>query len=310
MRYPQSLVPCLELEKKVRGILRYNEPLSLHTTFRLGGPADVLIIPSCVEEVLEISDLAFQYHIPLYVIGMGSNLLIADEGLRGIVLKISSPLDELSYAEDTVIAGAGIKCARLIASCLKLDFQGLSFLSGIPGTLGGAIAMNAGTSGLAIGDLLRSAYVYDREKKESVILEQADFNFSYRNSIVKQSERFIILQAVLNINQGSSHQEILSIRSKLLKRKQSQPWQYPNAGCIWKNPPGYIVGKMIEELGMKGLKCGRAQISELHGNFIVHDGKASADHVYHLICHVEEVVFRSLGIRLEREIKILGQFRV
>jgi UDP-N-acetylmuramate dehydrogenase len=295
-----------KLEKIVKGILRYQEPLSLHTTFRLGGLADIFIIPSSLEEIQEIADYADQNSIPLHVIGIGSNLLMSDEGLRGIVLKIASPMDDISFQDDLVIAEAGAKCTRLIADSLRYQFTGLSFLSGIPGTIGGAVAMNAGTCGKAIGDILQSVWLYDRQEKQNCILYSNDLNFSYRESLLKNNDRFIVLQAKLQLSCGDVNNEILMIREKLTKRKESQPLRFPNAGCIWKNPPGRSTGKLIEDLGLKGFRNGRARISELHANFIVHQGRARAREVYELIELVEEKVFKAYGIGLEREIKLLG----
>jgi UDP-N-acetylmuramate dehydrogenase len=297
-----------ELEKIVKGILRYQEPLSNHTTFRLGGMADIFIIPSSLDEIQEIVEFANCKSIPLHVIGMGSNLLISDEGLRGIVLKLASPLDNISFEEDQVLVEAGAKCTRLIADALKNQLTGLSFLSGIPGTIGGAIAMNAGTGGKAIGDILQSVWLYDGVERQNCILFPADLNFAYRDSIFKKGDRYIILQAKLMINQGNVDEEIKIIREKLTQRKQTQPLRYPNAGCIWKNPPGYSTGKLIEELGLKGFRKGRAKISELHANFIVHQGRAKAREVLELINYIEEKVFQTYQIELEREIKILGVF--
>lgn len=302
------LKPIPELEKIVKGILRYQEPLSNHTTFRLGGPADIFIMPSSLDEIQEIVEFANCKSIPLHVIGMGSNLLISDEGLRGIVLKLASPLDNISFEEEQVLVEAGAKCTRLIADALKNQLTGLSFLSGIPGTIGGAIAMNAGTGGKAIGDILQSVWLYDCVDRQNCILFPADLNFAYRDSIFKKSDRYVILQAKLTINSGNVDEEIKVIREKLTKRKLTQPLRYPNAGCIWKNPPGCSAGKLIEDLGLKGFRKGRARISELHANFIVHQGKAKAREVLELIYYIEEKVFQAYQIELEREIKILGLF--
>jgi UDP-N-acetylmuramate dehydrogenase len=300
------LKPNLKLEKIVKGILRYREPLSLHTTFRLGGPVDIFIIPSSLDEIQDIADYADQNSIPLHIIGTGSNLLVADEGLRGIVLKIASPMDDISFQDDLAIAEAGAKCTRLIADSLKHQCTGLSFMSGIPGTIGGAIAMNAGTCGKAIGDILQSVWLYDRQEKQNCILYSSDLKFSYRDSLLKNNDRFIVLQAKLQLTFGNISDEILTIREKLTKRKESQPLRFPNAGCIWKNPFGYSTGKMIEDLGLKGFRNGRARISELHANFIVHQGRAKAKEILELIEIVEEKVFKAYGICLEREIKLLG----
>lgn len=297
-----------ELEKIVKGILRYQEPLSNHTSFRLGGPADIFIIPSSLDEIQDIVEYADRCSLPLHVIGVGSNLLVSDEGLRGIVLKLASPLDAISFEDEQVLVEAGAKCTRLIADALKNHLTGLSFLSGIPGTIGGAIAMNAGTGGKAIGDMLQSVWLYDRQERQNCILFPAELNFAYRDSLFKNNDRYIILQAKLLINSGNVEEEIRIIREKLSKRKQSQPLRYPNAGCIWKNPPGYSTGKMIEELGLKGYRKGRARISEIHANFIVHQGKAKAREVLELMNSVEEQVFHAYRVQLEREIKILGIF--
>lgn len=308
MDCPSSFRRYPELEKKVRGVLRYRELLSLHTTFRLGGPAEVFIIPSCTEEVWEISDFAAKNNLPFYVIGMGSNLLIADEGLKGIVVKIAQPLDDIVFNENTVRVGAGVRCTQLIAQCIKQHRESFSFMAGIPGTLGGAVTMNAGTQGQSIGEVLCSAWLYDREQKKWEQFKQKDFNFTYRKSILQDSNRWILLQMELSIKKANSEEEIHQVRKKLLSRKLTQPLQHPNAGCIWKNPQGFSTGKLIEALGLKGLCIGKAMISAQHANFIVHHGKACAREVFELILEVEEQVKKKYGILLEREIKILGNF--
>ncbi len=304
----QSCRRYSELEKKICGVLRYQESMALHTSFRVGGPAEIFIIPSCTDEVQEIVYFASHHGLPIQIMGMGSNLLVSDEGLRGIVLKIASPLDGVAFEDHQVTAEAGLKCIRLIAQCFRHKLHGLDFLSGIPGTLGGAVAMNAGAFGHAISDRLHSALVYDQEALDWQIFYSKDFQFSYRDSLIQKSNRYVLLQITLDLVPGMEKDEITRIREKLIKRKLTQPLQYPNAGCIWKNPPGNSAGKIIEELGLKGYCYGHARISELHGNFIIHDGSSNAGEIFALIKLVEEHVYQGTGIQLEREIKILGNF--
>ncbi len=308
MDCPKSFRRYPELEKKVKGVLRYGELLSLHTTFRLGGPAEVFIIPSCMEEVWEISDFAKKMNLSFYVMGMGSNLLISDEGLQGIVVKIAQPMDDIEFTENSIIAGAGVRCAQLIAHCIRQGRESFDFMAGIPGTLGGAVAMNAGTQGQSIGDRLRSAWIYDRKLQKWTQFRQNDFCFSYRKSILSNMDRWIVLQMDLQVGISNPDEEIIKVRKNLYARKLAQPLQYANAGCIWKNPPGKATGKLIQDLGLKGYSHGNAMISHEHANFIIHHGKADANDVFRLILKVEEQVEKKYGIILDREIKILGKF--
>lgn len=294
-----------ELSKIVRGVVCYNEPMANHTSFKVGGPAETLIIPYESEDIYNILKFSKENDIPISVIGSGTNLLVSDKGVKGIVIKINSPYENISFSGERVKVSAGVKISKLLYECMNRNLSGLEFLTGIPGTVGGAICMNAGIGTHSISMFFLKGSVIDMDTLDVKELSHKDFSFDYRWSVIQKSKK-IILDAVFGLKEGEFSE--ISEKVKILqdKRLKTQPLNFPNAGCIWKNPPETFAGKLIEEAGLKGFSIGGASISDLHANFIVNSNNAKAQDIYDLIRYVEDIVYNKFNICLEREIKLFG----
>ena len=294
-----------ELERVIKGLVYYDEPMANHTSFKVGGPAEILIMPTVNEDIYNILKFSKENDIPINVIGAGTNLLVSDKGIKGIVIKINSSLENIFFSDEKVKVSAGVKVSKLLRECMNKNLSGLEFLTGIPGTVGGATCMNAGISNQSISMFFLKGLVIDMDNLDIKELSHKDFFFDYRWSII-QKGRKIILDAVFNLKKDEFYE--ISERVKILqdKRLRTQPLNLPNAGCIWKNPPETFAGKLIEEAGLKGYSIGGASISNLHANFIVNSNNAKAQDIYDLIRYVEETVYNKFNICLEREIKLFG----
>lgn len=294
-----------DLRALIKGEVRSNELLSKHTSWRIGGPAEVLAIPAEIADLRLIIKYAKEKVVPLTIIGNGTNILASDNGVKGIVVKIEEGLNGCEVNGTDIAAGAGIRLAQLVAVARDTGIGGLEFLAGIPGTLGGAVAMNAGAHGAAISDILREVTVMDRD---GVISRRKPGNLGlgYRTSNLANWS-MIVLGAVLTGYPEEKKVIAGRIKNYLTFRKKFQPLDYPNAGSVFKNPPGHSAGKLIEEAGCKGLRVGDAQVSEKHANFIINLGSATAEDVLNLTHKVRERVLRSSGIKLGLEICILGR---
>ena len=282
-----------------------NEPMSRHTTFRVGGPCDALIEVESEDEILKSVKYLKENDIPYYIIGNGSNLLVRDEGISGVVVEISSGLSKIKRIdENTFEAGAGIKLSRLAAYALENELTGLEFASGIPGTLGGAVFMNAGAYNGEISQVVENTRYYDVFKEKIVILEQNEHNFGYRSSIFQKNSG-IILGNRIKLKKGNRELIRSRMEELALKRRTVQPLEYPSAGSTFKRPEGYFAGKLIEEAGLRGYKIGGAQVSEKHCGFIINRGDASAADILGLIEYVKLKVYENSGVLLEEEVRIL-----
>jgi UDP-N-acetylmuramate dehydrogenase len=271
------------------------------TSFRIGGPVDIYIEPTDTEELSALVSYLRQSDSACLVLGNGSNILISDEGFRGVVLNIEKHFSDLSVDEGVVTAGAGARLSKFVDFCVRQGMAGSEMLAGIPGTLGGAVIMNAGAYGGEISDYMLDATVL----REGAVrtLTTKDCGFRYRGSDLR---RDIVLGARFRFPAGDI--EALKARRKelLLKRNAAQPVQHPNAGSIFKNPAGGYAAKLIEECGLKGTRFGGAVISEQHANFIVNDEGAQATDVVDAINHVRRVVYDRTGVELEPEIQLIG----
>ncbi|MDF2533196.1 MAG: murB [Clostridia bacterium] len=286
--------------------IKYNEPMSQHTSFKVGGPADILIEPAEVEELKKALSFVRQHQLPYYVIGNGTNLLVGDKGIRGVVIKVGESFGDIEITGDEVIAECGVLLSTLSKVVARNTLTGLEFASGIPGFLGGAIAMNAGAYGGEMKDIVEWVEVLD-ENLELQRYNNAEMEFTYRKSIV-EPRNLIVVRCKMKLKKGNQ-EEINSIMSDLTqKRKTKQPLHLPSAGSTFKRPPGFFAGKLIEDAGLRGFGIGGAQVSELHCGFVVNNGGATAKDVYDLIKHVQQTVFNQFGIKLETEVKILGEF--
>lgn len=285
------------------GDLRTHEPLARYTSWRVGGPADYLYRP------LDVSDLqaylrSLDRHVPLFWMGLGSNLLIRDGGIRGHVIYTRGRLDVLDVLEPSrIYVEAGVPCAHVARVSSEQRQVGAEFLAGIPGTMGGALEMNAGAFGGETWPLVERVLMMNRAG-DLIEREAGEFTIGYR-SVVKPHEEWFI-GAWMRIPVGSNEAGREKIRMLLARRAETQPTNQPSGGSVFKNPPGDHAARLIEQSGLKGLRIGGAQVSEKHANFIVNDGQASAADIEHLIERVRETVWQLHGIQLETEVRMVG----
>lgn len=288
----------------------YDEPMADHTTFRVGGPVDLMVIPENVEQLRQAIRLCRDASIPWYVIGNGSNLLVSDKGYRGVVIKICRNMDLIEKEEKggrlRVRAGAGVLLATLARSVCDDGWTGFEFATGIPGTLGGGITMNAGAYGGEMSQILSGVTVFTAQ---GAIEEwPADrLELGYRKSRI-QKEEAIALEAVMEFEKGDIGQIRETVRSLAAERRKKQPLEYPSAGSTFKRPEGYFAGKLIQDAGLKGYRVGGAQVSEKHSGFVINADHATAADIYQLMRDVGAIVYKKFGVRLEPEVRLLGEF--
>lgn len=283
-----------------------DEPMSRHTTFRIGGPADYFITPAGEEEIERVLLLCRQCRIPFYIMGNGSNLLVGDKGYQGVVLQIFKRMNGVETKGKQVYAQAGALLSKIAAKALEAGLTGFEFASGIPGTLGGALMMNAGAYGGEMKQVLQSARVLDQEG-HSISLSIEQMEMGYRTSIFSKNG-YIVLSAVLELEPGDKEAIRLKMEELKTKRVTKQPLEYGSAGSTFKRPEGYFAGKLIEEAGLRGFRIGDAQVSEKHCGFVINRGNATAAEVTELMEQVIERVEKNSGVRLEPEVKRIGEF--
>jgi len=293
----QQLINNLSKETQIL----LNEPMKNHTSFKIGGPADILIMPATLDDVEKVVD--FSKNIPLYIIGNGSNLLVNDEGLKGIVLKISNCLNKVEVEDDYIVAEAGATLAFVSKIAKEHSLTGMEWACGIPGSVGGAVYMNAGAYGGEMKDIVVET-TYLNEYGKIATINNKDHNFSYRKSIFTNSKN-IILKTKLELRKGNQEEIALKMKELLEQRRLKQPLEYPSAGSTFKRPEGYYVGKIMEDLKLKGKAIGGAQVSEKHGGFIINKGDATAKDVKELIEYIVNEVKKEYNIVLETELKMI-----
>lgn len=297
---------CLkELIALLPGQVRANEPMRLHTSWRIGGPADIFVEPAGVAELRRLVSWVNTRGLPVVFIGNGSNLLVRDGGIRGVVVKIGRPLGGIRVQGTVVAVGAGTKLAHLAAVTRDAGIGGFEFTVGIPGTVGGAVLMNAGAHGAAMDELVQEVTVMDARGELERRPAEA-LGFGYRTSNLKESS----LIAVEVVCRGVSR-DFAGIRAdmerNLARRRATQPLSFPSAGSVFKNPPGQAAGWLIEQAGCKGMREGDAQVSTVHANFIVNLRKATARDVQTLIRRVQQLVYDRFGVDLTLEVQVLGE---
>ena len=290
-----------DIRKFFHGRIALNEPLSKYTSFRIGGPADYYLEPLDKNDVVQLVGYLRKENISYVVIGNGSNLLVSDDGVRGVVINFEHGLNNVHLDGEIIIAEAGVRMARFVDFCIQQSRKGVEMLAGIPGTIGGAIVMNAGAYGGEISDHVVEIEVL--RDNQIVNLKKSDAGFSYRRS---RFQRDVVLSASFDLPHGDKAELIKQRRELLVKRNQTQPLNLPNSGSVFKNPQGTFAAKLIEEAGLKGTKQGSARISERHGNFIVNSGGASANDVVQLMKLAHTEVKKKFNIMLELEVKLLG----
>lgn len=284
--------------------LKEGELLSNHTTFRIGGAAKYFAVPKNEEEIMEAVDFAIVKDLPYYILGKGSNVLFPDEGYSGVVIEIGAGMEKVERIGDTEIrAQAGASLSSLAAFAAREGLAGLEFAGGIPGTLGGAVTMNAGAYGGEIKDVIVSAKVMDEDGSVKV-LSRDELELGYRTSIV-QKKQLIVLEAEFSLQPGETEEIQNTMKELNAKRREKQPLEYPSAGSTFKRPEGYFAGKLIEDAGLRGYRVGDAQVSEKHCGFVVNRGKATCAEVLQLIDDVQKKVKEQFGVQLEPEVRII-----
>lgn len=277
-----------------------------HTTMRVGGAAKVLVTPSSCEEVIDIVKLLNHMGEPYFVMGNGSNLLVADSGYSGVIIKLSDNLSDVSTEGEEITALAGAPIVAVSNAALKHSLTGLEFAAGIPGTTGGAVFMNAGAYDGQMEDVVTETFCINKSG-ETVLLKGKEHEFGYRTSAI-QKNNLIALRVKMKLNTGK--QEEIKAKMQLLNclRREKQPLNYPSAGSVFKRPTGYYAGQLIQEAGLSGFNIGGARISEKHCGFIINTGNATATDVINLIQYTKEKVWQKFGVLLEQEVKILGGY--
>ncbi len=284
-----------------------DEPMSAHTTFRAGGPAKVFAVPGDSRELGSILGLCRERGWPWFILGNGSNLLVSDEGFDGVMVAIGKPFGDIrAEAGGLLYAGAGALLSRIARSAMELGLTGLEFASGIPGSLGGAVVMNAGAYGGEMKDVLSRVQVLTGEGKVEE-LSPGDLELGYRTSnILKKG--YVVLGAWFCLKKGGPDKILARMEELAGLRRQKQPLEYPSAGSTFKRPEGYFAGKLIQDAGLRGFSLGDAQVSEKHCGFVVNKGHASASDIMGLCRQVSGKVKERFGVELELEIKCLGNF--
>ena len=281
------------------------EPMKKHTTFRVGGPADVLVQPD-ETALAAILALGRQYHVSYSFIGNGSNLLVGDKGIRGVVIEMTDPMGNIEVDGTQITAQAGAMLSKIANTAASNGLGGMEFAAGIPGSVGGAVVMNAGAYGGEMKDIIERVYVLD-ENGAQLELDRTALDLSYRHSCIPD-KKYIVTKVVLEL----VPRDEVEIRSKMKdlneKRAEKQPLQYPSAGSTFKRPEGYFAGKLIMDAGLRGYQVGGAQVSEKHCGFVINKGDATAADICQLMRDVADKVQAQFGVVLEPEVKMIGEF--
>lgn len=288
------------------GKVLVNEPLAKHTTIKIGGPADIFIEPDSVESVKKTIDIVKKHGIKWRAIGRGSNLLVSDQGIEGAVIKLGNGINHLDIEGTSITVGAGYSVVSLAVLIGKRGLSGLEFASGIPGSIGGAVYMNAGAHGSDISKILTKAHIlFEDGTFEWLTNEQMEF--SYRTSVLQKKRPGIVVEATFQLTEGNKEDIVAVMKKNKDYRRDTQPWDLPCAGSIFRNPLPNYAGQLIEQSGLKGYTIGGAKISEMHGNFIVNAGNAKAEDVLELIKYVKEKIHSLHGVTMHTEVEIIGR---
>lgn len=303
-------------EKEMNHILEEDqikiaEPLSGHTTFKMGGKADYFVMPKSQEEIAEMIKLCNQQQMPFYILGNGSNILVGDKGYRGVIIQIGKEMEKIAFEDANggktkVLVSAGISLAKMAKTIAKKGLTGFEFAGGIPGTLGGAIAMNAGAYGGEIKDCILRAKVIDK-KGENRILQKEELELGYRSSVI-QKEGYIVVEAEFAFTAGVVDEIEKKMTDLNRQRVEKQPLNYPSAGSTFKRPEGYFAGKLIMDAGLSGYRVGDIMVSTKHCGFVVNVGAGTAKDARQLMDDVSRIVYEKFQVKLEPEVRFLGEF--
>lgn len=285
--------------------IRINESLKEYTSFHIGGPCDYFFVPYTKEALSKLLSLCNDYGIDVFILGNGSNLLVTDKGFRGAIIQIYKNFNQSRVEGNIITAGAGILLSTLANVAAKHELTGLEFASGIPGSLGGAVYMNAGAYGGEMKQVVTQVLAMDRTG-ELKLFDIESLEFGYRHSGL-QHNGYIALEVTMSLEKGQEESIKGQMKELNAKRKEKQPLELPSAGSTFKRPEGYFAGKLIMDAGLSGFSIGGAQVSEKHCGFVVNTGDATFNDVYTLVKHIQATVFEQFGVTLEREIKIIGE---
>ena len=296
-----QLINCIDKERVL-----LDEPMKQHTTFRVGGNADYFVIPQSAEEVKNIVALCKEADMPYYILGNGSNLLVGDKGYRGVIIQIYKEMNHIRIEDDKVFAQAGALLSRVGTATLEAELTGFEFAAGIPGTVGGAVVMNAGAYGGEMKDIIASATVLTQDG-DIITINKEDLELGYRTSVIAK-KGYVVLEAEYQLQKGDK--EAIRARMDELKvqRVTKHPLEYPSAGSTFKRPEGYFAGKLIQDAGLRGFQVGGAEVSEKHCGFVINKDQATAADIQELMRQVSDKVMQEFGVKLEPEVKTLGEF--
>ncbi|KEK20904.1 UDP-N-acetylenolpyruvoylglucosamine reductase [Bacillus manliponensis] len=295
-----------ELKEAKVGKVLENEPLARYTTMKIGGVADVLVIPTSIEALERVFMLVKAYGAKWTAIGRGSNLLVADEGIEGVVIRIGEGIDHLYITGEQVRVGSGYSLVKLSTLLSRKGLAGLEFASGIPGSVGGAVYMNAGAHQSDMSKVVKRARILFEDGQLEWITRE-ELQFSYRTSVLQKNRPGIVIEVELQLRKGNRDEIVTIMQRNKDYRRDTQPWNYPCAGSIFRNPLPEYAGNLVERAGLRGYQIGGAKISEMHGNFIVNTGTASARDVLDLIAVVKQAVKEQFHVEMETEVEILGR---
>jgi UDP-N-acetylmuramate dehydrogenase len=287
------------------GAVMLDEPMSRHTSFRIGGPADVFVRPETVKSAVDVINACRENNIPALVIGNGTNLIVRDGGIRAAVIQLADNVSGYEVTGEVISAEAGVLISRLSRTALEHGLSGLEFAEGIPGTLGGAVTMNAGAYDGEMS-MVVSRTEYLRPDGSICVLDNEQHRFGKRSSII-QTDGGIVLKTAVRLRKGDKKEIKEKMDDFNARRHEKQPLDSPSAGSIFKRPEGYYAGKLVQDCGLRGYRCGGAEVSALHCGFIVNTGNASARDVISLIEYIRDAVYRKFGVMLETEVKIAGE---
>lgn len=286
--------------------MNINEKMSRHTTFKTGGPASLFIRPDSLEQLKKVVALLKRAEVPYFILGNGSNLLVSDKGYDGAIISTDKFTDIRLEDEKTIYAEAGVKNSAIAAFARDNSLTGYEFAAGIPGSLGGAVIMNAGAYGGEMKLIVKEVRALSPQG-EIIRLDNEALRFDYRTSALKGKD-FIVISAILELEKGDKDEISAQMNELALKRKEKQPLEYPSAGSTFKRPEGYFAGKLIEDSGLRGYTVGGAMVSDKHCGFVINKGEATSKDIYTLILNVQNTVYEKFGVRLEPEVILLGKF--
>lgn len=285
--------------------IKYNEPMKKHTTMKVGGPCDCMVEPSSIEEIQKVLEYVKENNIKYYIIGNGSNLLVKDEGVHALIIKIANKFSGFEVNGEYIKAYSGCSVPKLSQIAKENSLSGLEFACGIPGSVGGGIRMNAGAYGSEMVNVVEKVGFLD-ENGNLKEIDGKDAHFTYRHSMFVDNPQYVVVYAIYKLVKGNKEEISKIMEENMNSRKQKQPIEYPNFGSVFKRPEGYFVGKLVDDCGLKGYKIGGAQVSTKHSGFMINIGDATCKDVLDLIEYVKEKVYEKFNVKLQEEVVILG----